>query len=108
MKTLAVLGVLLMAACPETKSIKELLDDPGRYDGETVRIAGQVTEAAGVLGVGGYQVNDGTGTLTVVAEGGSGTPRVGAKVGVEGTFRSAFTLGTRTLAVLMEKERKSP
>jgi hypothetical protein len=33
---------------------------------------------------------------------------VGAKVGVEGTFRSAFTLGSRTVAVLMEQRRKSP
>ena len=104
----AVLGVLLLTACPETKPIKELLDDPGRFDGKSVNIAGEVTQAAGVLGVGAYQVNDGTGTLTVVNETGSGTPRVGAKVGVEGTFRSAFTLGSRSIAVLVEKQRKTP
>ena len=108
MKTIALAGLLLVA-CPGTTPIKELLDDPGRFDGKTVRIAGEVTEAVGVLGIGGYQVKDETGTLTVVVdEGGRGTPRVGARVAVEGTFRSAFTLGTRTLAVLMEKERKSP
>ena len=108
MKTLAAVGLLLLLACPGTKPIKELLDDPGRYDGQTVKIAGEVTEAAGVLGVGAYQVNDGTGTLTVVNETGSGTPRVGARVGVEGTFHSAFTLGTRSVAALMEKRRRTP
>ena len=108
MRVLATLGVLLLSACPGTTPIKQLLDDPGRFDGKTVRIAGEVTESAGVLGFGGYQVNDGTGTLTVVNETGSGNPRVGAKVGVEGTFRSAFTLGTRSVAVLMEKRRKNP
>lgn len=108
MRIAATLGLLLLYACPGTKPIKELLDDPGRFDGKTVRIAGEVTQAAGALGVGAYQVNDGTGTLTVVNETGSGAPRVGAKVAVEGTFRSAFTLGSTSLAVLVEKERKTP
>jgi hypothetical protein len=93
-RTVAVLGALLLTACPGTKSIKELLDDPSRFDGKTVRIAGDVKQSVGALGVGAYQVSDGTGTLTVVSQGGNGTPRVGARVGVEGTFRSAFTLGT--------------
>lgn len=107
-RAVATLGLVLLTACPGAKPITELLDDPGRYDGETVRIAGEVTESVGALGVGVYQIDDGTGTLTVVTKAGSGTPRVGAKVGVEGEFRSAFTLGTRTVAVLIEEKRKSP
>ncbi len=107
-KTLAALSLFLLAACPGTKPIKELLDDPSRFNGETVRIAGEVTQSVGALGVGVYQVNDGTGTLTVVSQAGKGTPRTGAQIGVEGTFRSAFTLGSTTVAVLMEQKRKSP
>jgi len=98
----------LAMACPGTKSIKELLDDPGRYDGKTVRIAGEVKSSIGALGFGAYQVDDGTGTLAVVSESGSGAPRTGARVGVEGEFRSAFTIGDRTAAVLMEKKRRDP
>lgn len=105
-KALATMVLLALAACPGTKSIKELLDDPGRYEGQTVRIAGEVTQALGALGYGGYQINDGTGTLAVVVQGGGGTPRVGAQVGVEGTFRSAFTIGTLSAAVVLEKQRK--
>jgi hypothetical protein len=108
MNRLAVAALVLgLTACPGTTPIKQLLDDPSRFDGKTVRIAGEVTQAAGLLGFGGYQLNDGTGTLTVVNETGGGTPRIGAKVGVEGTFRSAFTLGSRSIAVLLEKQRKS-
>ena len=106
-KTLATIALLALAACPGTKSIKELLDDPSRYEGQTVRIAGEVTQSVGALGFGGYQVNDGTGTLTVVVQGGSANPRVGAKVAVEGTFRSAFTIGTVTAAALMEKQHRT-
>ena len=87
--------------------IKTLLDDPMRFDKQTVRIAGTVGSSIGVLGYGAYQVDDGTGTLTVVSKEG-GAPREGARVGVEGEFRSAFTLGTQTAAVLVEKNRFTP
>jgi hypothetical protein len=52
-------------------------------------------------------VDDGTGTLTVVTKEG-GAPREGAKIGVEGEFRSAFTLGTETAAAMVEKRRFTP
>jgi hypothetical protein len=108
MRVLASAALLIIAACPGTTPIKELLDDPGRFEDKVVRIAGEVKQSVGALGYGAYEVNDGTGTLTVVSQSGGGTPRVGAKVGVEGTFKSAFTLGSRSIAVLMEKQRKSP
>jgi hypothetical protein len=107
-RAFATIGLLLLTACPGVKPIRELLDDPSRFDGKTVRIAGEVRESIGALGVGVYQINDGTGTLTVVSKAGNGTPRVGATVGVEGEFRSAFTLGSLTAAVLMENKRRAP
>jgi hypothetical protein len=99
-------GFLFMKACDPTP-IKTLLDDPSRYDGKRVQVVGEVKESAGALGYGGYQLSDGTGTLTVVSQG-TGTPRTGAKVGVEGTFKAAFTFGTKTIAVLMEEKRSEP
>ena len=87
--------------------IKTLLDDPARFDGQVVRIAGEVGLSAGAFGYGAYQLNDGTGTLSVVSKGG-GAPREGAKVGVDGTFKAVFTLGSQSAAVLMEKQRFTP
>lgn len=108
-RLLVACAVLLvtLAGCKGTTPIKEILDDPSRFGSETVRIKGDVTESVGVLGTGAYQVNDGTGTITVVSQSG-GVPRQGAKVGVEGTVRPAFTLGSQTLTVLMEAKRVSP
>ncbi|MEO5800165.1 MAG: hypothetical protein ABIZ70_04435 [Gemmatimonadales bacterium] len=103
----ASVAVLLLTGCPGATDIKKLLDDPSHYEGKSVRIAGEVTKAVGALGYGVYEVKDGTGSLTVVNQSGGGTPRVGATVGVEGTFRSAFTVGTRTIAVLLEKQHKT-
>ena len=87
--------------------IKTLLDDPSRFDGKLVRVAGEVGASAGALGYGAYQVNDGTGTLSVVSQRG-GAPREGARAGVEGTFKAVFTLGTQSAAVLREKQRYAP
>jgi hypothetical protein len=104
-----VFGVLVaLSACNGgTTSIRTLLDDPSRFDKQTVRILGTVEQGIGVGGYGTYHVDDGTGKLWVVSQGG-GSPRNGAKVGVEGEFRSAFTLGGMSAAALMEKKRFTP
>ncbi len=103
---LAALVLLAAVGCKGVTPIRALLDDPSRYDGRTVKIAGTVTSAAGILNYGTYRVDDGTGALQVVTQVG-GVPREGARVAVEGTFRSAFTLGTETVAVLMEERHRA-
>lgn len=104
---LALSVAVVAGACRGTTPIRELLDEPGRYDGETVRVEGRVTGSVGALGRGAYRVNDGTGTLNVVNETG-GAPREGAEVGIEGTFRSVFTFADRSEAVLVEESRFDP
>ncbi len=93
-----------LGACASVTPIGELLDDPSRYDGKTVRVEGEVRGSAGGLGLGAYQVRDETGTLTVVSERAS-PPREGANVQVKGRFDALFTLGSRGLAVLREESR---
>lgn len=105
---LAALAVFLLAAGCNSKTIpiRDLLDNPAGYDGKTVQVAGTVKSAAGALGYGVYQVDDGTGAIMVVTESG-GAPAQGAEIGVQGTFRSAFTIGTDVVAVIAEKERRT-
>jgi hypothetical protein len=43
----------------------------------------------------------------VVSEGGS-PPRTGSAIGVKGKFQALFTLGSTSLAVLMEQSRFQP
>jgi hypothetical protein len=101
------LALLLAAGCAGITPIGNLLDNPARYDGKTVRIEGEVKGSAGGFGVGAYEVRDETGTLTVVSERG-GAPRRGEKVGVKGTFQALLTLGSKSLAVLREESRSVP
>jgi hypothetical protein len=99
------LVLALPAGCKRTTvAIKTLLDDPAGFDKQTVWVAGTVGNSVGVLGYGVYQINDGTGSLIVVSQEG-GAPREGAQVAVEGEFRSAYTVGPHSGAVLIEKQR---
>ena len=105
---LSLVGILfILAGCASVTPINQLLNDPSRYDGKTVRIKGTVKGAVGGLGVGAYEVKDNTGTLTVVSDKGD-PPRTGARVGVKGKFQALLSLGFKSLAVLREESRFDP
>lgn len=89
---------------PDTIPIKTLLGDPTQYNDKTVTISGVVGSSAGAFGQGAYEVNDGTGELTVLTNEGQPPPE-GARVIVTGEFESIFTLGSETGAVLKEEKR---
>lgn len=97
------LGVVLvgLSACSRTMRIGDLLDRPQEYDGKTVQVEGTVTQSAGVLGTGAYQIDDGTGKIYVIARG-QGVPREGAKTRAKGRFESLFNFLGRTMAAIVQ------
>lgn len=96
-----------LTACASVRPIGRLLDDPYRFDGKVVRIEGEVVDAAGALGYGAYRVDDGTGTLVIVSDGG-GVPRKGARVRVAGRFQPLLTVGPTSVAGMLERNRGHP
>jgi hypothetical protein len=103
----SVVAALFLAGCASVTPINQLLNDPSRYDGKTVRIKGEVRGAVGGLGVGAYEVRDKTGRLTVVSDQ-RDPPRSGANVGVKGKFQALLSLGIKSIAVLREESRFDP
>jgi hypothetical protein len=101
------LALLLLGGCASVTPIRDLLNDPSRYDGKTVRIEGEVKGSLGGLGVGAYEVSDKTGTLAVVSDK-ADPPRSGTKIGIKGTFDALLNLGFRSLSVLREESRSYP
>jgi hypothetical protein len=101
------IALLVLGGCASVTPIRELLDDPSRYDGKTVRIEGEVKGSLGGLGVGAYEVSDKTGTLAVVSDK-ADPPRSGTKIGIKGTFDALLNLGFRSLSVLREESRSYP
>jgi hypothetical protein len=99
-------ATLLLAGCPPRVSIAKINQDPGRYAGKEITIAGRVADSFGALGRGVFQIDDGTGTMWVLA-GQYGVPGSGAKVAVTGHIEQGFTLAGRNFAtILRETERR--
>jgi len=105
--TVACVFSFLMTACQHEK-ISDITSDPGRYQNKEVTVAGKVTNVSvGALGMGFYQIDDGTGKIYVVSEH-HGAPVAGAHVGVKGTILPTFTfLGKNYATVLKESDRRA-
>lgn len=91
--------------CASTTDIGRLLERPGEYDGRTVRVEGTVTRGAGILGVGAYEIDDGTGSIVVIAQG-QGVPSRGARTKVKGRFESVFSWAGSTIAAIIQSETR--
>ena len=100
------LASLLLAGCPPRESIAKINQDPGRFAGKEISIAGRVTDSFGALGSGVFQIDDGTGTMWVFSKK-YGVPGNGAKLAVTGLVEQGFAFGGRNFAtILRETERR--
>jgi hypothetical protein len=86
-----VVGALSSAACA-SRTINQVLADPGRYRDRQVKLSGSVVDSYSLVGNGAYQIEDSTGRLWILSN--SGVPRKGARVSVTGTVREGFSLGS--------------
>jgi len=82
--------------------IREILDNPGRFDGQRATVAGEVVDSANVLVLKFYRVRDATGTIAVVTP--RGVPKPGARIRATGTVHQAFAIGKDQLTVLVEDD----
>ena len=101
---MAVLALTVsLTGCERTK-ISDINQDPGRFAGKDVTIAGEVTNAFGALNQGAFEVDDGTGRLWVVSSG-FGVPAQGARVAVTGRIQSGVTVGGRSFANVLRETK---
>jgi hypothetical protein len=95
------IATLFATACPQRETISRINADPGRYNHKEVTIAGTVTDSYGLLNMGVYEVDDGTGKLLVVTR--RGIPSRGSKVGAKGHVYNGFSFGGRNLGTVLEE-----
>jgi hypothetical protein len=95
------MSAVLLTGCGSVK-IGRILNDPTRYHNKSVSVEGTVTGAAGAMGIGAYQVEDGTGKIYVVSTG-SGVPRKGARVKVNGLVAGGVTIMGNSLGTTIRE-----
>lgn len=85
--------------------IGELRSNPARYYDKTVAVEGIVTSSWGVplLPYRLYKVDDGSGELTVVAQGGR-IPTKGSRVRVKGKVNELATFGGTALGLHLQQQ----
>lgn len=100
---LLLLSAALLGACASLVATKvgDIQKAPGKYDGQTVTIAGKVVGSHNLLVVRYYEVEDGTGRIAVVTE--NALPSEGDSVRVKGRVNQAFALGSAHLVVIVEE-----
>jgi len=99
------LTALLLAGCPARESIGKINQDPGRFAGKEVAIAGHVTDSFGALGTGVFRIDDGTGSLWVFSEK-YGVPGNGADLAVTGRLQQGFAFGGRNFATILRETQR--
>ena len=106
--SLAVVLMTSFAGCAmglRSPRIGEIRSNPARYYNKTVSVDGVVTSSWGIplLPYRLYKIDDGSGELTVVSNGGR-IPTKGARVRVKGRVNEVATLGGNAVGLHLEQQ----
>jgi len=105
----ALVGAVVIAGCAARGvRVAELKDQPTKYAAKTVSVTGVVTSSWGVplLPFQIYNVDDGSGEITVVSQSGR-VPARGTRVQVKGKVNEFAVFGGRSIGLhLREEDRK--
>ena len=83
-------------------TIGRITADPSRYRNQTIHVTGTVTNSVGLLGRGGYQIEDQTGRIYIIST--TGVPSRGAVTGK--VMPGAEVLGTAVGVAIREDSHK--
>lgn len=107
---IALLSAFVAAGCAARGvRVAELKGEPGRYADKSVSVTGVVTSSWGLPLVPFqlYNVDDGSGQITVLAKSDRGVPAKGTRVQVKGKINQFGTFGGRSIGMhLQEEDRK--
>ena len=94
----------MLAACSRSESLESINRDPGRFQGKEITVAGRVVNWFAVMGVGAFELDDGTGRLWVFSDH-YGVPGQGDPITVTGTIQQGFSFGGRNFATILKETR---
>ena len=98
---MAVSALMLLSGCASVK-VRQVLNNPARYQGRDVRLNGEVTQSTGLIVTGVYEIDDGTGKLSVLSN--HPVPRKGSHVTVTGRMQPGVSVLGQTAGVLLRED----
>lgn len=102
---IAILALTVLLSSCYSVRVGRILSDPARYQGRMVHLNGVVTSSVGAFVAGAYRVDDGTGTITVLSNG--GVPRRGTRVSLDGRVQSGVSFfGQSYGTTIRERNRR--
>ena len=86
------------------RSVADIRNDPGQFEGRQVEVTGRVTSAWSLplVPYGLYKIDDGTAEITVLSQQ-RGTPSKGALVKVRGSVREVASFGSSSVGLHIEE-----
>src|ERR1017187_9363517 len=103
--TSVTVGAVVLAGCAPMLTIGRIYADPSRFRNQRVRVAGAGTTSVGLMGKGGYQIEDATGKIIMLSV--SGVPSRGSRVTVTGrVLPGAEVLGAAVGVTIREESHK--
>ena len=97
-------SMLLLAGCPPTLKIGDIQKDPGKYMNKEITVGGKVTSSYGMMGMGMFQVNDGTGSMWVLSEN-YGVPGQNTTVAVTGQLVQTASFGGKSFSNVLRETK---
>ena len=94
-------ALVLLSGCASVK-IRQVLNNPARYQGRDVRLNGEVTRSTGLIVTGLYEIDDGTGKLSVLSN--HTIPRKGSNVTVTGRMQAGVSVLGQTVGTLLRED----
>lgn len=98
---LVVCAAVMLVGCGSVK-IRQVLNNPARYQGRDVRFTGDVTRSTGLVVAGVYEIDDGTGKINILSN--RQVPRKGARVTVKGRMQSGINVLGRSVGTVLQEE----
>ena len=98
---LVVCAAAMLAGCGAVK-VRQVLNNPSRYQGRNVQFTGEVTRSTGLVVAGVYEIDDGTGKINVLSN--RQIPRKGARVTVKGRMQSGINVLGRNIGTVLQEQ----
>lgn len=98
--------IILIFACATVIRISDIQKRPRQYHDNQITLSGYVGEVLTlpILGIGVYQLNDGTGKIWVKPVGDA--PYKGDRVKVTGTIKVGLTISGKTFGLILIEKKK--